>query len=358
MRPGRAEYSAFPNTRENTSVWQPDRTNISGMKVAVTLTIVWLLVSACALGASIRSHGDKQAEGEELIRRAKKASDIKSAGSVPFRLRMRVDTESGEGTFTETWAGPDRWHDEYAFGGVREIVVGGRSKYWILRNTDYELPSVSTVRQLLGSNFKGMAESSKLKKIRQVKKNGLSLTCVDLDYGRSMAEETLCFDNSDNLQVSKEIHQLYLIEYSDFMPFAGKLVPRTIRQFLRGQLRAEGHIEELAEVPAPEMSLFVAPTGAEEWETCDNLQPPRALNTPDPDFPAKVSTTYDQTVLYLVIEADGTFQAVPISSSGGPVFSQAALQGVKRWRFRPAMCGSRPIRSYINVIINFRKVPG
>src|SRR6185437_12093637 len=105
------------------------------MKVAVTVTGICLLLSACALGVSTAIHGNKQAEGEELIWRAKEASDIKTAGGVPFRLRMRVDAEPGEGTFTETWAGLDKWREEYAFGDFREIVVGGRNKYWVLRNT-------------------------------------------------------------------------------------------------------------------------------------------------------------------------------------------------------------------------------
>jgi hypothetical protein len=271
---------------------------------------------------------------------------------------MRVDTGSDEGMLTETWAGPDKWREEYAFTDFRETVVGGKDKYWVVRNTDYEFPLVNTVHQMLGSNFKRVAESSRVKKIRQLKKNGLSLTCVDLDYGRSMAEQTLCFDRSNNLEVSREVHNLVLIEYSDFMPFAGKRVPRTIREWVEGRLRTEAHVEELAEVPAPETSLFVAPAGAEEWEVCDNMQPPRALNTPDPAFPASVSATFDRTELYVVIAADGTFQATAMSSSGGPAFSMAALQGVKRWRFRPAMCGDRPIRSYINVIINFRKATG
>lgn len=83
---------------------------------------------------------------------------------------------------------------------------------------------------------------------------------------------------------------------------------------------------------------------------------PDYLRNPPPAYPEESRRRREEgTVLVKVFVSPlGTPQAVSLyRSSGFPALDQAALEAVRRWRFRPATAGGAPVASYAVVPISF-----
>jgi TonB family protein len=84
---------------------------------------------------------------------------------------------------------------------------------------------------------------------------------------------------------------------------------------------------------------------------------PKATASPQPTFPeaARAAGHHGTVMLSGMLGSDGSFGEVSIKqSSGSPILDQAALDGVKAWRFTPALDGAgRPMAMRINVPVEF-----
>jgi TonB family protein len=82
--------------------------------------------------------------------------------------------------------------------------------------------------------------------------------------------------------------------------------------------------------------------------------PPQPIETPAAVAPP--GATAGATVgLLVTVGADGTVKDAAVDVSGGPDFDAAALDAVKKWRFRPALRGGVPFAARVR--IPFRFVP-
>jgi TonB family protein len=102
--------------------------------------------------------------------------------------------------------------------------------------------------------------------------------------------------------------------------------------------------------------LLAAPKGAIERRKCANLEHAVPVKTPDPLYPKSASrnrmiggTTVPMTVL-----ADGSVDNIQLIGSATHSMDEATLQTLKGWRFKPAMCGTEPVVSDIEVVVSFR----
>jgi TonB family protein len=74
--------------------------------------------------------------------------------------------------------------------------------------------------------------------------------------------------------------------------------------------------------------------------TCEDVQPPEALTTPDPLFAA---SAYGRRVkLSFIIGTDGRVHSPLILESAGLAGDRHVLQTVRTWRYRPATCNGVP----------------
>ena len=49
----------------------------------------------------------------------------------------------------------------------------------------------------------------------------------------------------------------------------------------------------------------------------------------------------------------GSVESVEVVSSTNPMFNDAAVDAVRRWRYRPALMNGRPVRVYFSVVVDF-----
>lgn len=91
------------------------------------------------------------------------------------------------------------------------------------------------------------------------------------------------------------------------------------------------------------------------------VTPPRFnaayLNNPAPVYPPMLRRTGEEgkVVLRVFVTAEGAAGNVQVlHSSGSPLFDEAALTAVRKWRFVPARRGDTPIAEWVQVPIEFR----
>ncbi|UXY14850.1 energy transducer TonB [Chitiniphilus purpureus] len=111
-----------------------------------------------------------------------------------------------------------------------------------------------------------------------------------------------------------------------------------------------------APAPAPVAAPSPAPAPAPEPET-QPVFDAAYLNNPKPGYPRQSQVLREEgTVLVRVkVSAAGLpLSATLARSSGFSRLDNAALEAVKRWRFKPAMRGKEPVEATVTVPMQFR----
>jgi len=86
------------------------------------------------------------------------------------------------------------------------------------------------------------------------------------------------------------------------------------------------------------------------------VSPPRALDTPDPEYTEEARRAkYQGTcILWLVVGSDGKPREIKVARPLGMGLDQKAMEAVRKWRFAPAMKDGQPVAVQINVEVSFR----
>jgi len=84
------------------------------------------------------------------------------------------------------------------------------------------------------------------------------------------------------------------------------------------------------------------------------VTPPEKTTHVNPIYPetARVSRSEGAVILQIVIGRDGSVEQVTVIRAD-PLFEAAALDAVRRWKYRPAVYNGRPVRVYQTVRIVF-----
>jgi protein TonB len=86
------------------------------------------------------------------------------------------------------------------------------------------------------------------------------------------------------------------------------------------------------------------------------VSPPRALDTPDPEYSEEArKAKYQGTcVLWLIVGPDGKPRDIKVARALGMGLDQKAIEAVRNWKFEPALKDGKPVAVQINVEVNFR----
>jgi TonB family protein len=110
-------------------------------------------------------------------------------------------------------------------------------------------------------------------------------------------------------------------------------------------------VTQLQESPL-DPKLLVPPPGAIERRECPDKKPPEVLDQPTPNYDprnhGKTETDAQVTVL-----TDGTIGNVQIVGSADRAHDNLVMEALKKWKFKPAMCGADPVVADIYVSLVF-----
>ncbi|HET9366263.1 MAG TPA: energy transducer TonB [Candidatus Angelobacter sp.] len=88
----------------------------------------------------------------------------------------------------------------------------------------------------------------------------------------------------------------------------------------------------------------------------DNVKPPRATYTPEPEFTeeARRSRFQGTVILGLLLDKNGQICRIRIERPLGKGLDEAAVKGVETWRFKPATKDGEPVAIEMNIEVSFR----
>jgi TonB family protein len=235
--------------------------------------------------------------------------------------------------------------------------------YWQKSGLDYQPEIIYQLSGLLYlKDVLRVRSKQTLGKIKDREKDGVRQKCVEVKWARA-TDRVLCFDDSNGTLLSIEYQQgenqtppeISRIEYSTFNSVGGKLVPYEIRALKDRKVIASVRVLEIAKTPEVNPALFIAPTNAEFWAQCDDLQESELIDRVQPKYPisARTNGTQGRVILYAVIEADGSLSHLAIIQGVNPDLNAAAAQAIRQWRYKPAMCDQTAIRVETSISADF-----
>jgi TonB family protein len=160
----------------------------------------------------------------------------------------------------------------------------------------------------------------------------------------------LCFDEARGNLLTVEFlavrNDISRIEYSAFRNVGDKCVPFEARAFRDRKIVATLEIIEIAPISDESPAIFVPPPNSEFWPRCDDMRQVEVLDKVQPEYPsiARLKREQGTVIFYAVIEADGNVSHLAVIQKATPLLDSAAADAIRQWHYKPAACGSTPIR--------------
>jgi len=345
---------------------------IGVVSISLIVALVLLILPTMARAKNKKdTSADARQKALQLFQKALAISDIRAKDSQPFALTGIIEIPSGHGksatgNYSLLWAGPDRWREEIRFVNYSRVRVGGKDRYWQVRSTDFEpLPFLSLEGALdyIG-HLRHWAEPDSISGLQELKFKdkkiaGAKTECAvlteehEIRVSRGVAKfkttTTYCFNPSNGglASTSASASPPETIEYSDFVPFAGKAVPSTIVVAEDRAPIVQFHISQISPLGNEDPKMFVPPSSAEEWDSCDtaNLKKAEIIRQQVPIYPqvARTSHIAGSVSVYAVIGADGLLHNMKVLVSPSVLLSQSAVDALQGWHYQPATCNGKPL---------------
>jgi protein TonB len=95
--------------------------------------------------------------------------------------------------------------------------------------------------------------------------------------------------------------------------------------------------------------------GVDPVEVTGDMVRPVLLAKVEPLYPqvARRAGLHGRVTLRAVIAENGNVESVEVLAATNPLFTDAAVDAVRQWRYRPASMGGRPVRVYLSVVVEF-----
>jgi TonB family protein len=332
--------------------WQLDMIR----KIAVTFCL--LLASICVYAEQASSASEKAlAEAGRIV-------DLRAAGEMPFRLDTEFLAQLNvpwEGHLTLEWAAPNLWSRKISMGAYQQVDVRKGEILYTKRNAPFTPLVLKQLFDLLNV-FDAAPEEWRIKQIRQ-ERNASGIDCVSIRQKSTVSgpwktAREVCIDHVLNTVLSdqeKNDVELQRKEFSDYREFRSHRNPYQMKLMVNGSVLLKVQVASLTDASIAPAALL-PPSGAIERRQCENMTYPKPVHTPDPAYPRDAARNgFVGTVeMAVTVLADGSIGDANVIQSAGQEMDKAAIEKVKTWKFKPAMCGNEPVSYDLNVSMNFR----
>ncbi len=303
----------------------------------------------------------KQEIGERLLETAQKLSDIRAEGAPAFRMeaKFRIKSKSQakdiDGKYSEIWVSKAKWHREVETPFFHRLEVGLSASSSAYLDSGSDRLDKFSDRMLL----RFPKSASEIKGVSSREVAGVKASCVESKVVN--AKNVDCVDLATGAFLSREIDRGSGPEtcwYRDYHAFGGRSFPRSVHCEKKHGDDTEMTISSLAAGTSTDESLFAKPPGAVEVADMNGCRghpatPPQVTYDPEPKYPEHGEDGVT-VVISTVVGVDGTPQDPYVTNRVRKDFDQAALDAVRQWRFKPAVCDGEPVPVVISVQINFR----
>jgi TonB family protein len=318
-----------------------------------------ILISAVLTTNSLAENKGKEVAA--LIDRARQLSDVRADGSQAFVLEVEFRIQSDpahptNGTYTETWVSRSLSRTEISAGDYHRTEVINEKKRSVQSSpSGMDKDITSAVNTIAYRMDRLQLDSKGADKIIDKTSGSWLLRCIVGHPDGLGGRMELCFDKSGGQFAAESMpyysqggEQVKKCVFQDFQKFGDKSFPMSARCLDRGGETIEGKVVQLTFKTPNDESVFAALPGAKEFPNCDVLPvtPPVAVEMPDP----MIGPSWP-VVLSLFVGTDGHPHDLQVVTSAGEEWDKAALDAVRRWRFKPAMCEGKPMEATVNVAV-------
>ena len=291
----------------------------------------------------------------QLLLSANQQRDIFHEQADPFQLDLDFTAQMNvpmSGHYTLRWAAKDRWWSKMVFGGYEEIQIQDGEWTYTARNATFTPIRVRELRNLIrdtgGSPYIGT-------KVKDRVQDRIHVACVQAErkeYGSDARE--ICIDSGTHDVLSERWDSVPdekdRVLYSDYFDYAGRRYPRRLTLEENASRVIKADVTGLVAAPF-DPALLTPPNGAIRRRHCPGMKSPMVIKqTPLPT----IGTGGDSTVA-LTILTDGSVGDVQLEARGGQKLDQANLATLKQWKFKPAMCGTEPVVTDIEITTSVRE---
>lgn len=305
---------------------------------------------------------------ETLIAQALKTQQIWADGTPPLQMRAEIQVLDSKGVmtvgqYTVNWVAPSRWREELRIANYERLRVHDAKGYWQKSTLSFQPEIIFQLDKLL--DLKGVlriAAKQSLGKVKSHKKDGTSQRCTEVKW-TSGTDRVLCFDETSHNLGSVEYPTLEnqnppdisRIEYDAFENVGEKRIPFEIRALRSRKVVLEVKVLEITHDSEENSALFAAPPNSVFWMQCDDMQEAEAVSRVQPIYPSSSRSNFEQgrVIFYAVVETDGTLSHSTVIQRATPALETAAADAIGQWRYKPASCGSMPIRVERSISVDF-----
>lgn len=292
-------------------------------------------------------------EPSDFLSKAFQQSNVWAHGPLQINAKLHLSRPKGgdlDLDYVLYWAAPDKWRLEWNGSGYAEKSVLTGGKLYRFRSTP-----VPPMQELAFNDSLGLAlgngtaapfynhwplsdpDFSKGAKVSKDELRGLQLECFAEPVARA------CVDPKTSQIVQYESDRIISV-YDQYVSFQDVKYPRIVHM-----LTSEGK-------PVADVSLFITrpekfseslfdpmtDVAVVDYESCsDGDGDSSAVSIEHAGWPGRPRTSATGTVwVYVSVAADGSPQKVEAYPGASSDLSAYAVQGIRRWKFKPALrCG-------------------
>ncbi len=338
------------------------------------------LCFAACLTAQSASNASPIADPKSLLLAAAAANGAPGADAKPWHAKISFTLNDwngkpeSQGTFEEFWAAPDKVKLVYATSSFNQVEYTTPSGIRRSGTRDGVPPEFTRIiNQFLHPVPFDSASANTLKlEAREVSLGTTKLTCVAAaseKQDESAINETYCMNNSApilRLILGPGRSQRTL--RNSILKFQDRYFPQDVERDLVDPGEKNGRTQFTAKLE--KMELMAASDDAQFTPPADATAPPQVITLDEkttrpqlvqhapPVYPpiAKAARVFGDVVISLQVQTDGRVARLRVLS--GPAMLQwAALEGVKKWSYKPFAQNGETVEVNTIVTVPFRLIP-
>jgi TonB family protein len=309
---------------------------------------------------------------EEFFARARKLSDLEAAG-IPFHLKATYvasgDVEfTGNGTYEEWWQSKDQWRKEATLGNFRYVAIQNSGKLSEYADGEYVPWRLRQVLSSVPIQFPTVSDSKDEWKRQDRKLGEVKLAGF---YREPNGTEVvyLTYDGLLRVRYAKADTTIY----NDFQSFQNILFPRAIDVIEEdkpvltirvNQLEPLGPdaktLSALSAIPSgfPTSPPRPVPGNAASGPipVSAGLMRGRLIHSPPPEYPieAKQLGMQGTVIIASMIDKNGELREPHVVSSAGELLDSAALNTVRKWKYKPYVLNGQPVAVLTTITVKFQ----
>jgi TonB family protein len=324
------------------------------MKKLILTTVVLL----CSFSSSLVA---TDPAAQQLLIAAKQQASLVHNQAGPYQLdvhfMIQMNTPN-QGHLIFKWEAENRWWRKIVMDQFEQIEIRDGDKLYTSRNIPFTPVRIGELVGLL--QFAEGSASLLVKKQKQRIENGIETTCLQVEQENVKGKPHEVCVNPASREILRDEWQVPPDErrkeqYSDYFDFGGHHYPRKLQLVVNGSVVISANIRGLTSA-AFDQALLLPPKGAIERRQCGDMKHAVPIKTPDPTYPPSASHNklMGDTTVAMTVLTDGSVSNIQLLGTATRTMDDATLQTLKGWKFKPAMCGSEPVVSDIEVVVSFR----